>query len=176
MRLFFALWPPPVLCSRFHDWAGTLRERSGGRTTRPESIHLTLAFLGAQSIDRYRLAVDAARDVDGVPFDLHLDRVGYFRHNRIVWAGPSVIPEPLAALARSLARRLDEAGFALERRAFAPHVTLLRNAREPIDAPLPRTTWHVAEFALIESVRDEYGSKYVVRERFALHEPLAPAR
>lgn len=173
MRLFFALWPPHSVSERLFAWAATLRRRGDGRATARASIHLTLAFLGEQGADRAALAAAIARSVRGTAFELSVDRPGYFRHNRIVWGGPSVQPQALTALAHALAQALRDAQFDLDRRAFTPHVTLLRDACEPDHwPPLPAASWAVTEFLLIESVRDQRGATYVVRERFALEAPL----
>lgn len=174
MRLFFALWPPPDLAHRLHEWAAAVRVNAGGRAIKSASIHLTLAFLGEQSPDRCALAAAVASSVAGaspagVPFALDLDAPGYFRHNRIAWVGPSNVADRLSGLAGSLEQALREAGFNLERRAFSPHVTLLRGAREPHPwPPLPVLSWLVREVVLVESLRDNRGARYAVRERFAL--------
>ncbi len=79
------------------------------------------------------------------------------------------MPDALSALAKSLHKALVAVGFDLERRAFKPHVTLLREAREPSAwPPLHVDPWMVREFVLVESVRDHHGSRYEIRERFAL--------
>ena len=46
MRLFFALWPAREMADALTDWAAPIAGQSGGRLTRAETIHMTLAFLG----------------------------------------------------------------------------------------------------------------------------------
>jgi len=61
------------------------------------------------------------------------------------------------------------AGFELEARAFAPHVTLLRNAaRPPRDPARERLQWPVASFVLVASERDAKGAQYRVLGRWPL--------
>ena len=94
---------------------------------RRETLHLTLAFLGA--VSRERLA-EVKRVADGIrvdAFELNLDRLGYWKHNRILWAG-GVSPR-LTLLADALAGGLCAADFRLEARPFVAHLTLLREAR-----------------------------------------------
>lgn len=93
----------------------------------------------------------------------------YWPHNRIVWAGPERTPAPMRRLAIGLNKVLSNAGFVLERRAFAAHVTLIRKARAPrMLPPLPNVDWPVDEFVLVRSRLSEAGSHYEMLERFPL--------
>jgi 2'-5' RNA ligase len=93
----------------------------------------------------------------------------YWTHNRILWVGPQRTSAPMQRLARELGKALRRAGFALERRPFAAHVTLIRKLRAPRALPpLPRVEWPVDEFVLVRSVLSKEGPRYAVLERFAL--------
>ena len=46
MRLFFALWPSLTAAEKLAATATEAARRIGGRATRRETLHLTLAFLG----------------------------------------------------------------------------------------------------------------------------------
>ena len=64
--------------------------------------------------------------VRGEAFRLCVDSVGYWKHNRIVWAGCRAWPAALDALVGELRQALDGVGLASGREAaFFPHVTLL---------------------------------------------------
>lgn len=52
MRLFFALWPSPAAAERLASAATDAAARLGGRPTRLETLHLTLAFLGEVADER----------------------------------------------------------------------------------------------------------------------------
>jgi len=122
---------------------------------RRDTLHLTLAFLGDIPAERL---VEATRVADGVvaePFSLTLDRLGYWKHNRIVWAGGE--SPPLTFLAGALTDGLRAAGFALEARPFVAHLTLLRDAH-CVDVPsLPApVAWPVREFVLAQSGNGRY--------------------
>ena len=134
---------------------------------RPETLHVTLAFLGATSPERQAQAVAAAAEVDAKPFDFALDRAGYWRHNRIVWVGADS-PE-LAALAHGLSDGLGRRSFELETRPFTPHVTLLRNAdcRQPLAIQFA-AHWPVREFVLVRSDLTQSGSPYSIVGRWPL--------
>jgi 2'-5' RNA ligase len=169
MRLFFALWPPAQTARVLADWAREVAGKSSGRATREETIHLTLAFLGEVPRERLPHAVHAATRVSADGFALAVDASAYWPHNRIVCAGPRDMPRELGALAAALRAALEENDIALERRAFAAHVTLVRRARDPgALPPLPAIEWPVREFVLVRSQLSREGSRYEAMERFAL--------
>ena len=161
-RYFFALWPPPETAHALAAWI----RRLDGRGTPKDKMHLTLAFLGDVDPDA---AVAAARRVRGVAHALPMETAKYWKHNRIVWAGPRETPPELESLVEALHGELARAGYALERRPFAAHVTLVRSAPAPRElTPLPAVEWPVREFTLVRSTLSPKGSSYEVVERFAL--------
>lgn len=170
LRLFFAAWPPEEAALALHSWANAAHRECGGRVTRAGTIHLTLAFLGEVPPERAGAAIAAARRVRAEPHALLLDETGYWRHNRIVWAGPREMPLPLGRLADTLGAELGREGFAPERRPFAAHITLIRKVRGADRLPeLRPVEWPVAEFVLMRSMLSSAGPpRYEVLERFAL--------
>ena len=161
-RLFFALWPPAETAAALAAWARGVE----GRATPAEKIHLTLAFLGGASAER---ASVAARKVTGRVHALPIEMARYWKHNRIVWAGPRETPQALQAFVEALHFQLFRAEFILERRPFAAHVTLVRNATPPRSLPaLPAVDWPVREFTLVRSTVTSQGSTYDVVARFPL--------
>ena len=166
MRLFFACWPPVETARALARWAAEVRNESGGKVTAVDNIHLTLAFLGNADADP---AIAAARRVKGRRHELPVDAARYVKRNEMVWVGSAAVPEPLLALASGLQASLRAAGFALEERPFAAHVTLIRKARRPASIPpLPEVAWPVDEFLLVQSHTTPNGSRYEPIERFAL--------
>lgn len=167
-RLFFGIWPPAAAAASLRRFAESLEPETGGRPIPVENLHLTLAFLGQVASDRVAAAADAARAVAGHPFRLVIDRAGFWPRSRILWAGPAARPAALEDLAAALGGALRDAGFILEERAFAAHVTLIRNARRPRPRPPPELDWEVSEFVLVQSRTSARGSRYEPLERFAL--------
>jgi RNA 2',3'-cyclic 3'-phosphodiesterase len=169
VRLFFALWPPAQAARGLHAWAQKAARETGGRVTRADTVHLTLAFLGEVDEQRLPVVIGAGRAAGGAAHRLPIEQARWWAHNRIVWVGPNETPEPLALLEVDLRRNLLERGFELETRAFAAHVTLIRKAREPRELPpLPAVEWSVSELVLVRSVLSREGSCYEVIGRFAL--------
>ena len=168
-RVFFALWPPEPVRGALACLAQAARSECGGRAIAAANLHLTLFFVG--SIDRARIPrLDSAeRAVRAAPFDLAIDRLGYFRHARIVWAGAAHAPPQLVALADRLASALAGCGLEADARPYAPHVTLVRKAtRRPAQQTMEACRWRVADYVLVESVPAAAGVRYQVLSQWRL--------
>ena len=162
MNFFFAAWPPGATAGALEGWARKLE----GRVTAAQKIHLTLAFLGRVAPEK---ASAAARSIGGRAHALPIEKAQYWKHNRIVWAGPRETPTALAALVEALHAALRRAGYVLEARPYSAHVTLLRSAPPPSELPpLPAVEWPVGEFTLVRSAVSNKGSVYEIVERFSL--------
>jgi RNA 2',3'-cyclic 3'-phosphodiesterase len=168
-RFFFALWLPPAIARSLHVIAGGVVGRCGGRLMREDALHVTLAFVG--EVPEHRLpalqAVAAGVALPKVP--VRLDKVGFWNHNHILWAGAKDPAPALATLAETLQQALLEAGFLSEVRAFVPHVTLLRRLLHPGGLPeLPPVEWSAGEFVLARSWKSDRGSAYETVTRWPL--------
>ncbi|MHB8666508.1 MAG: RNA 2',3'-cyclic phosphodiesterase [Burkholderiales bacterium] len=166
LRLFFALWPDSALQGRLAAWARQVAGR--GRAMRRENLHLTLAFLGDTDADLLPEIKSLAAEVRFDPIRLPLDRVGYWKHNRIIWCGAGEEPQALTALVAELRARLTAAGVRHDPKPFVSHVTLVRNAAGLPEAPawIP-LVWEARDFALVGSTRVEGRVAYAVLQRFA---------
>ncbi len=164
MRLFFALWPDDAVRAELARWSHELHALCGGRTTRPENLHVTLAFLGGVEEARVAEVERAAGGVAPRAVSLVLDRPGYWKHNRIAWAGASTVPPGLEAFVEELRGALARSRVGFDAKDFVSHVTLLRDAREPKAMPaLDPISWKVDGFALVQSVTLPRGSRYEIR-------------
>jgi len=166
-RVFFALWPAPEVRDALAALTRSLQAECGGRPTRAEKIHLTLFFVGHVPRQRLPELQDIGGDVQATRFALVLDRLGYFRHNRIAWAG-AACPPPLASLVTQLREKLTAYVSNNEDRAYVPHITLLRDAsRKPAANTLAPITWEAREFVLVESVMAA-AARYDIIRRWTL--------
>ena len=155
MRLFIALAPDDQARAAIGDYLASLRALGlRGSFTRPENLHITLAFLGEQSGPD--AAVEAMRAVSfSGPLTFQLDRPGRFSQPD----GPLLYLAPgqdgaVCRLAKLLEAELRQRGFQLEERPFRAHLTLCRRAKHGEALPrLPETSVPVrAEgFTLFES-------------------------
>ncbi|RKY19651.1 MAG: RNA 2',3'-cyclic phosphodiesterase [Planctomycetota bacterium] len=124
-RLFVALPLPESALAALAPLCSGLR---GARWVAAERQHLTLEFVGAVDGPMARRVEQTLGAVRAATFTLRLRGLGHFPPRgapRVVWAGlpPS---EPLARLQRDVRGRLLRLGLPLERRRFAPHITLAR--------------------------------------------------
>ena len=135
MRLFIALLLDGAARDQLRAMQRALGQRDpGARLTRPENLHLTLAFLGEVPPGR-EAAVRRAMDQTPLPpLTLTFTKTGRFRRDGgdIWWAGLAANPA-LADVHRALTGELGRAGFPLEKRPFRPHLTLARQ----VDPALP---------------------------------------
>jgi len=165
-RLFFAIWPEPAAGRELARVGESLAELAGGNPMPVEKIHMTLAFLGSLDEGRAGAAVLAAAPVKSPEIRMTIDSVGSFRRAKVGWAAPSQPVESLARLQSQLAERLRERGFALEDRAFTPHITLVRKLARPVPrAPMPSIEWKSRAFTLVETTGD---GRYEIRESWGL--------
>ena len=170
LRVFFALWPPAAVAVALHRIASTVAREAGGRPMARDTLHQTLAFIGevpeSQVAELQKLAAGLADCAAGT---LNLDQLGYWRHNHIVWAAPSMPTPSLSMLAERLGLVLERGGFRVEKRPFHPHITLLRNVRRVPDLPvLPSQQWPVDDFVLVASQLTPGGSRYRIIGRWPL--------
>lgn len=135
MRLFVALTLPAAVQDRLYRETALLRDAAlPVRWVAPESLHLTLKFLGEVRPDdvvrvQAATAVAAARTR---PLDLRIGGLGAFpsvRRPRAVWIGVEATPA-LRCLKQDLEWELSPLGFERETQSFQPHVTLGRARAE----------------------------------------------
>ena len=131
MRLFIGLKLPKKQKMRIHRAARPLREdRLPVRWVEPDNLHVTLKFLGEVRGDRVAAIEEAMSGVasETRAFTAELGGLGAFptvRRPRTIWMGVEATPE-LRCLKQDLEWSLADLGFAVETRAFHPHVTLGR--------------------------------------------------
>lgn len=167
-RLFFALWPDDAVRVRLVEAGRALHEGCGGRLMRPDTLHLTLLFLGDTPLARLGELCAAAGAVSGAPFTLRLSHLGWWPHNRIGWAAPGEVPEALSSLVANLTNNINKESFAFDNKKFCPHVTLLRQGRCGAIPPLPDFLWEVRDFVLLRSAPRPEGAAYEIVQRWPL--------
>jgi 2'-5' RNA ligase len=127
------------------------------RWVRPESLHLTLKFLG--EIPQERLAdINQAveRGAAGIsPFTFVLAELGGFpnlRRPRVLWLGVLRGQELLKKLQGQVEDRLAECGFPKEKRQFSPHLTIGRvkslRGIQPLLERLPSISFQSEEISV----------------------------
>jgi 2'-5' RNA ligase len=174
-NVFFALMPDEVTRERMARAVDSLKAQQDpqGRWLKPARYHMTLHFLGAFSElprEQVAAACKAAGNVELPPFDLLLDRMGYFSQG-VGWLGCERADPLLQHLWEALRRALVQERVAVRgHAAFVPHVTVLRDARRTLPVqPMEPIRWRVREFVLIDSQLGER-NEYRALGRWALGE------
>jgi 2'-5' RNA ligase len=157
---------------------------AGVKWATPESMHITLLFLGEVD-DRELPAVCGAvkqAAAGEAPFPLRVSGVGAFpnaRRPKILWAGVVSGAEPLQRLNAALEARMLELGcYRKEERGYTPHLTLGRVKGDSdsftLAAEIPkRLAWDggtaaVAEVLVFSSELERDGPVYTVIGRAPL--------
>ncbi|MFA5309854.1 MAG: RNA 2',3'-cyclic phosphodiesterase [Dehalococcoidales bacterium] len=154
---------------------------SGGAPVKwvePESIHLTLKFLGdieSGAAGGITAALkEAARGTR--PFSIAVSGLGVFpdtRRVRVVWVGLTGDLDILAGLQKRVEAALVPLGFPAEGRAFTPHLTIARvrdyaapDARQALGQLISKTSFgasheiKVSGFSLMRSQLTREGPVY----------------
>ena len=163
MRLFIALQLNSEMKKALTDLQDRM-QRLGvrGNFTKPENLHLTLAFIGEYPDPED--VIDVLETIRVQPFQISLEGIGSFRN--LWWAGLSGSDE-LKNLAKRLRRGLAEAGIPYDRKKFSPHITLVRKPltrsgtipEEILQEPL-RGKMTVEHISLMRSDRGKHGMIY----------------
>lgn len=113
-------------------------KQSGVKWVNPDSIHLTLKFLGNISINQTgeitRAIEESARETS--PFKLEVKGLGVFpnlKRVQVAWVGLSGDIDKLGQLQQRIESNLAQLSFTPESRRFTPHLTIarLRNQVSP---------------------------------------------
>jgi RNA 2',3'-cyclic 3'-phosphodiesterase len=186
VRLFVALNLPASEKQRLHEATRALRAGAPEiRWTAPESIHLTLKFLGEVADARVDALATSLTEVAArhAPLTLSVGGVGGFPslgRARVWWLGIAH-DDDLLGLHADVAARLEAEGFPREARAFSPHITIGRGPRGARPVPAARAqelaaavdyaaTWHVETLDLMRSHLRRSGAEYEPVARLSLGE------
>jgi 2'-5' RNA ligase len=98
------------------------------RWVRPESLHITLKFIGEQKPEQVAAITERLQLVKGKSAEIRFAGRGFFpteKAPRVFWIGIQAGPE-LVELASSVDSALAELQIPREERPFSPHLTLAR--------------------------------------------------
>ena len=193
MRIFIALDIDDVIRQRLGTFLEGVREFAPeARWVRPESLHITLKFIGEKSVETVEQIRRALAGVQSPHFDVNFRGYGFFptaKSARVFWVGVDSGPQ-LEALAKAVDGATEKLGIPKEDHAFSPHLTLARRGggsgtprRQKGDAPnlgfrrlqeklaalppLEFGTMTAREFFLYQSQLMRGGSRYTKIARFS---------
>lgn len=184
MRLFIAVNLPAEERNAIYQATEPLRAAGFPlKHSEPESLHLTLKFLGQVRSDvADAVGFSLKEAVRGVrSFDLGLGGFGGFpdlANPHVVWLGIERHPA-LELLANDVERAVARHGFQAELRPFAPHVTIARaikdakpSAFQGLEAAVQGLSHEsvvpVSSVDLMESLPNKTGSTYRLKHRAPL--------
>jgi RNA 2',3'-cyclic 3'-phosphodiesterase len=159
-RLFVALDPPEPTREKVARWAEGAAS-SGLRPVRREALHLTLAFLGDRSPAEVSRAIDIVGRADPRPVEVVLARepVPVPKRRPRLFA-LSAESGAAVAVQSGLADELTREGLVEpERRAFWPHLTVLRVRRGWDGKPPPAWDGHAFGAVRVALYRSVLGSE-----------------
>jgi 2'-5' RNA ligase len=115
--------------ARFLEGVGPFA--SEARWVRPESLHITLKFIGEQKPEQVAAIGKSLVRVQSSPFEIGLAGTGFFpspKAPRVFWIGIRAGAQ-LAQLAADVDATVHELGIPREERKFSPHLTLARGGK-----------------------------------------------
>lgn len=119
---------------------------------RPEAIHLTLKFIGEVDdksvVEICNIVKNVACSYKG--FEIDIESVGYFggRSATVLWVGTGQGSDELRRLQKDLDGQLAEAGWPMETREFAGHLTLCRIRNSKAGEKLAKISQQYKDFKL----------------------------
>lgn len=194
MRLFIALDIDDGIRERLTRFLEGVRNFApDARWVKPESLHVTLKFIGEQPDAAAETIKQALATVAAGTSEIAFGGYGFFptaKSARVFWIGMEAGPE-LAGLAGKIDEQMHTLGIPKEERRFSPHLTLARAAggsgaprrlhgdranrvfqllQDKLSAlPTPEFgAMTPREFFLYQSQLSPKGSKYTKLARFAL--------
>jgi 2'-5' RNA ligase len=129
MRLFIALDIDDAIRERIVRFAEGVRNFSpDARWAKPESLHVTLKFVGEQPDAAVGSIKDELARIAAASAKIHFRGYGFFptaKSARVFWVGMDSGPQ-LAQLAAMVDDKVASLGIPREDRRFSPHLTLAR--------------------------------------------------
>jgi 2'-5' RNA ligase len=194
MRIFVALDIDDTIRQRIQRFMdGVSGFAPEARWVRPESLHITLKFVGEKPLEIVEEIKRALSGIPAEPVEIAFRGYGFFptaKAARVFWVGIEAGPQ-LCALAKAVDEAMIALGIPKEDHPFAPHLTLARGGgrsgapglrkgdtpnknfqrlQEKLAAlPTPDFgTMAAREFFLYQSQLSQGGSRYTRIATFAL--------
>jgi len=178
IRSFIALSVPEEVSNQLGDLAAKMsyQDKSGAvRWVDQENYHLTLGFLGDQSIeDLESLAESLDQSLQQPEFTSYVSMISPFPETKPKLMAAMVEKnEEMASLSRQVVSAVNSIGMAMNKRKFIPHITLgrYRHSRNEYSGFIPTNIeceLYFDEVTLFESTLTSSGAEYEPIYRFPL--------
>lgn len=183
LRTFVAVDVPEEVRREIREFQAPLKRVGADvKWVRPESIHITLKFLGNVHENRVGEITEALSGcVEGVaPFRVSVAGSGMFpgaQRPRVLWVGVKEGAEALSELASRIDESLSGLGFEKEKRKYSAHLTIgrVRSPRglQPVVEAMQSAAFEAGvveagEIVLMKSDLKPTGAVYTALERIKL--------
>jgi RNA 2',3'-cyclic 3'-phosphodiesterase len=181
MRLFVALDIDDRVRGRIARFLDGVRGFApDARWVRPESLHVTLKFIGEKSAEDIEGVKRALATIAADKFELNLRSYGFFpglRAPRVFWVGIEGGTK-LISLAATVDERLAQLDIPKEEHVFSPHLTLARGAvgsgsPRKSKGDRPNRSFQLLQEKLAARPTPEFGTM-TAREFFLYQSQLSP--
>jgi len=181
VRLFIALDIDEAIRERLTRFVeGVTGFAPDARWMKPESLHVTLKFIGEQSEAAVEQIKNALGTIAMESAEIHFRGYGFFptaKSPRVFWIGMEAGPQ-LAALAAAIDDQTASLGIPKEDRAFSPHLTLARGSGasgspRSLKADAPSRIFQRLQEKLSARPTPEFGTM-TPREFFLYQSQLSP--
>ncbi len=141
------------------------------RWVKPDSVHLTVVFMGNISRESLEPIGDAAEKVCArfAPFHVHAGSLGFFgsrRYPRVLWMGLGGDVRRMGYMRDALQKKLRSFGIKRETRPYKPHLTLGRFKKGA--RPWPHLDHMIAKY------KDPKGATCTLSELVLFKSDLSP--
>ncbi len=181
MRLFTALDVDDSIRERLARFVDGVRNFApGARWVNPESLHITLKFIGEQPEGALDPIKNALATIKPGAAEIRFKGYGFFptaKYARVFWIGLET-GRRLSDLAADIDQKVSSLGIEKEKHVFSPHITLARRAgssgsphRGKNDSP--NTTFQRLQERLSGLSNPEFGTM-TPREFFLYQSHLSP--
>lgn len=159
-------------------------KRFGGdiRWVKPESIHITLKFLGEIDIEMVDAVADAVGNacMNRDAFEIQIVGCGSFPNQhrpRVLWMGIKKGGETLSECAKAIEENLVPLGFKKEKRSYTAHLTLGRvksprgiseTVSKMMDESFSMDPFVIDSFSLMQSDLQKTGAVYTALRHIKL--------
>ncbi len=181
MRLFVAVDIDDAIRERItRSLEGVRGFAEEARWVRPESLHVTLKFIGEKSEEEVEKIKCVLETIEASTFEMSIRGYGFFpgtRAPRVFWAGIEGGPK-LSSLAAMVDEKLAPLDIPKEEHAFTPHLTLARGgggsgSPHKQKSDHPNRSFQRLQKKLAALPAPDFGSM-TAREFFLYHSKLSP--
>ncbi|MBQ7875092.1 MAG: RNA 2',3'-cyclic phosphodiesterase [Oscillospiraceae bacterium] len=158
MRLFTAICPDEEIKNALFAAENEAAKSAAGRFSLKENLHLTLVFIG--ETERCEDAKNAISQIEFPAFDIKTSGIGTFEKG--IFFAEIEKNEKLSLLQKTVAEKLEAAGFEFEEREYIPHITLARKFAESenfngaaVIKKLPEKPFRAEKISLMKSENTE---------------------